>query len=397
MKRKNTKSNITLCLIIGLIIANIVGKFAQDSQLNKIYIISAIGIDKSNKGYVTTLQVYNPASNTKEGAAEQGQYTYSAQGRTIPEAIDRIHNRLPRSIFLDDTEVAVIGESLVKSEGISSLTHYILRESSYPTTIRFVISKGVSPDKLLQIFTPVQKISGSRFEEMLNLKRESWGELTNMTADKVAGMLRQKRTELTIPYLTLKGQLSKGLSKSNIEKATPDARLEIDGLAVFQHQRLSYWLSSSESTLYALTRTKIDDTTLVTKCRKQSGYVTWTDVQGKPDIHLQDKKGVPSFLLQVQIKGKLEDVSCNMDTSTVQSIARLEHDAEHELQKKINQLIAKTQNKKTDIDGFAETLYRKQPDRWNRVKNNWDSVYSTVPIRTKVSVDILDTGNISSQ
>ncbi|MBI0575860.1 Ger(x)C family spore germination protein [Neobacillus cucumis] len=397
MKRKHTKSNITLFLVIGLVIANIIGKFAQDSTLNKIYIISAIGIDKSRSGYVTSLQIYNPASNSKEGAAEQGAYTYSVEGRTISEAINRIQNRMPRAIFLDSMKVAVIGESLVKSEGISTLTQYFLRESSFPSNIRLVISKGVNPDKLLQIVTPVQKISGSRFDEMLDLKQDSWGELSNITADKIVGVLKQNRTELTIPYITLKGPFSKGISKSNIEKATPDTILEMDGFAVFKNQRLSYWLSSSESSLYALTRTNIHDTALVTKCSKQSGYVTWKDVQSKHDIQLQSGKGIPSFLLQVQIKGKLEDVSCNMDTSTVQNIDRLEHDAEQALQNQINRLIEKTQNKKTDINGFAETMYRKQPERWNRLKNNWDSVYSTIPIHTKVRIDILETGEISSQ
>ncbi|PLS04283.1 Ger(x)C family spore germination protein [Neobacillus cucumis] len=397
MKRKFSKSKITLYLIIGLVIANIVGKFVQDSMLNKIYIISAIGIDKSKKGYVTTLQIYNPASNTKEGSSEQGQYTYSVQSRTIPEAINLIHNRLPRAIFLDETEVAVIGESLAKSEGISPVVQYFMRESSFPSNIRFVLSKGVKPDEMLRIFTPVQKISGSRFEEMLNRKRESLGELSNMTADKIMGMLKQNRTELTIPYVTMKGKLSKGLLKGNIEKATPDVILEMGGLAVFQHQRLAYWLTSAESTLYALTRVKVQDTTLVTKCGKQPGYVTWKDVRSKPDIHLQDRKGVPSFLLLVKLKGKLADVSCQKDTSTVQAIARLEHDTEHQLQNQINQLIGKTQNKRTDIAGFAETLYRKQPERWRRIKNNWDSLYSTIPIRTKVRVDLLDTGDSSSQ
>ncbi|MDR6998367.1 Ger(x)C family spore germination protein [Neobacillus niacini] len=397
MKHKHTKSNITIVLLIGLVIANVVGKFVQDSMLNKIYIISSIGIDKSKSGYVTTLQIYNPASNSKEGAAEQGAYSYSVEARTIPEAIDLLQNRIPRSIFLDDTEVAVIGESLVKSEGISSVTHYILRESNFPSNIRFVIAKGVTPDKLLQIFTPVQKISGNRFEEMLNRKQESWADLPNMTADKIMGLLKQNRKKLTIPYITLKGDLSKGLLKSNIEKSTPDAYLEMDGVAVFQHQRLSYWLSSMESTLYALARNKVNNTILVTKCGNKQGYVTWKDVQSKPEIKIDDNKGVPSFLLHIHIKGKLEDVSCKMDTSTVQAIARLEQETELELQNQINKLIAKTQNRKTDIVGFAETLYRKQPDKWNRVKHNWDSVYPTVPIRTKVKVDILDTGDISSQ
>ncbi|MFD0828070.1 Ger(x)C family spore germination protein [Neobacillus sp. M.A.Huq-85] len=397
MKRKHTKSNITLILIIGLVIANIIGEFAQDSTLNKIYIISAIGIDKSKSGYITTLQIYNPASNSKEGTAEQGAYTYSAEGRTIPEAIELIQNRMPRSIFLDSMEVVVIGEALVKSEGISPLTQYFLREANFPSNIRMVISKGVNPDKLLQIFTPVQKISGNRFDEMLDLKQDSWGELSNMTADKIMGLLKQNRTELTIPYIALKGSLSKGISKSNIEKASPDTILELGGLAVFKHQRLSYWLSSSESNLFALTRTNIQKTTLVTKCRKKSGYLTWKDVKSKLDIKLQTKKGFPTYLLQVQIKGKLEDVSCKMDTSTVQNIDRLEQDAEQALQNQINRLIKKTQNKKTDINGFAETMYRKQPDRWNRIKNNWDSVYSSIPIHTKVRIDILETGEISSQ
>ncbi|MFP5116029.1 Ger(x)C family spore germination protein [Bacillaceae bacterium C204] len=390
------KSTITLYLAIGLIISLMVSKQVQDSMLNKINVVSAIGIDKSKSGYIVSLQLYNPAANSKEGAAELGSYTYSAKGRTIPEAIDLIHNKLARTIFLDSTEVAVIGESLVKSEGISSLTDYFMRESNLPANIRFVISKGVKPDKLLQIFVPVQKISGSRLEAMLNSKRESWGNLPDVTSNKIKEMLNKNRTELTIPYITIKGDSSKGISKNNIEKATPDAVIGIEGFAVFKHQRFSYWLSSLESNLFALTQTKIHDITLVTKCRKQSGFVTWKDVQSKPVIHLQDKKGVPSFLLQLQIKGKLSDVSCNMDTSTVQAVTSLEHDAEHELQKQINQLIAKTQNKKTDIDGFGEVLFRKQPDRWNKVKNNWDSVYSTVPIRTKVRFDLLDVGDISS-
>jgi spore germination protein KC len=373
-----------------------VSKQVQDSMLNKINVVSAIGIDKSKSGYIVSLQIYNPAANSKEGAAELGSYTYSAKGRTIPEAIDLIQNKLARTIFLDSTEVAVIGESLVTSEGISSLTHYFMRESNLPANIRFVITKGVKPDKLLQIFIPVQKISGRRLEEMLNSKRESWGNLPDVTSNKIKEMLNKNRTELTIPYITIKGDSSKGISKNNIEKATPDAVIGIEGFAVFKHQRFSYWLSSLESNLFALTQTKIHDITLVTKCRKQSGFVTWKDVQSKPVIHLQDKKGVPSFLLQLQIKGKLSDVSCNMDTSTVQAVTSLEHDAEHELQKQINQLIAKTQNKKTDIGGLGEVLFRKQPARWNKVKNNWDSVYSTVSIRTKVRFDLLDVGDISS-
>ncbi|MCM2535037.1 Ger(x)C family spore germination C-terminal domain-containing protein [Neobacillus pocheonensis] len=224
-------------------------------------------------------------------------------------------------------------------------------------------------------------------EEMLKRKRESWGNLTDITSNKIKEMLNQDRTELTIPYITIKGPFSKGTIKDNIEKATPDTMLAIEGLAVFQNQRLSYWLSSKDSNLYALTKSKIHDTTLVTKCQKQSGYVTWKDVRSKPVIHLQDKEGVPSFLLQLQITGKLSDVSCNLDTSTTKAIATLEHDAEQDLQKQINQLLVKTQNKKTDINGFGEVMYRKQPDRWNRVKNNWNSVYSTVQIQTNVRLD----------
>lgn len=390
------RSDITIFLTIGLIIAIMVSKQVQDSMLNKISVVSAIGIDKNKTGYIVSLQIFNPAANSKGGAAELGSYTYRAEGRTIPEAIDRIQNKLARTIFLDSTQVAVIGESIVKTEGISSFTHYFMRESTLPANIRFVIAKEVKANQLLQIITPVQKISGSRLEEMLNRKRESWGHLPDITANKIKEMLNRNRTEVIIPYITIKGHSSKGISKNNIEKATPDAVIAIEGLAVFKNQRFSYWLSSLESNLYALTQTKIKDTSLVTKCRKQSGFVTWKDVQSKPVIHVQDKKGVPSFLLQLQLKGKLSDVSCNLDTSTVKAVTSLEHDAEHELQKQINQLIAKTQNKKTDIDGFGEVLFRKQPDRWNKVKNNWDSVYSTVQIRTKVRFELIDVGDITS-
>jgi spore germination protein KC len=365
-------------------------------MLNRISVVSAIGIDKSDGEYIASLQIYNPAANSKEGAAETGAYTYSAQGRTIPEAISRIQSKLARPVFLDSTEVAVLGESLVKTEGISSLTHYFLRESSLPANIRFVISKGVKAEKLLQIITPVQKISGNRMQEMLNSKRESWGNIADITANKITEMLIRNRGELTVPYISISGNSSKGTSKGNIEKAKPDAIIQLEGFAVFKHQKFSYWLSSWESNLYALTKNKLHDISFVTKCKKNSGFVTWQDLQSKPVIYIQEKKAIPSFVLQLKLHGKLSDISCNIDTTTIKAIASLEHEAEQELQKQINELIAKTQNNKSDIDGFGEALYRKQPDKWNRVKHDWNSQYSKVQIQTKVSFDVLDVGEVSS-
>ncbi|MEH7415044.1 Ger(x)C family spore germination protein [Neobacillus drentensis] len=396
VKRKHMKSNINMVLAIGIIFSIIVSKQVQDTLLNKLSVVSAIGIDKSKGGYIASLQIYNPASNSKEGASETGAYTYSAKGRTIPEAMERIENKLARPIFLDNTEVAVIGEELAKSEGISSISDYFMRESNLPANIRFVISKGVSANKLLQIFTPVQKISGSRLEEMLIRKRLSWGKLSDVTSNHIREKAVQNRTELTIPYIRINGSFSKGTSKQNIEKATPETILSIDGLAVFQDQKLSYFLSSEESNLYALTHAKIKKTSIITKCQRQKGYVTWKEVRSKPVIQIKDKKGIPSFLLQLQLTGKLSDVSCKIDTSNTKNIASLQHEAEHDLEQQINRLITKTQNKKTDINGFGEVMYRKQPNRWNRSKKDWNSIYSTVKIQTDVRVKVLDVGDISS-
>ncbi|MED4228774.1 Ger(x)C family spore germination protein [Neobacillus cucumis] len=395
-RHTNSKTLITLFIAIGLFIALIVSKQVQDSLLNKISIVSAIGIDKNKKGYLASIQIYNPAANSKEGSAETGAYMYSATGRSIPEAIDKIHNKLARTIFLDNTEVVVLGESLVKSVGISSLTNYFMRESNLPANIRFIVSRGTKAEKLLQIFTPVQKISGNRMDEMLTRKRDSWGNLTDITSNKIKEVFSRNRTNLTIPYITIKGDSSKGTSKSNIEKVTPDAVIAIDGFAVFKNDKFSYWLSSIESNLYALTQSKIHQTTLVTECKKKEGFVTWKNVQSRPVIKIINKNEVPTFLLQLDVKGKLSDVSCNMDTSTVKAISALEHEAEIDLQKQVHQLIAKTQMKKTDIFGFGEVMYRKQPVLWNTFENNWTSLYSTVKIETNVRLDLIDVGDISS-
>jgi spore germination protein KC len=254
----------------------------------------------------------------------------------------------------------------------------------------------VKPDKLLQIFTPLQKVSGSRFDEMLSRQRNSWGDLSDITPDKMMGKLSQNKMELTIPYITIKGDQSKGISKDNIDQASPPAVLTLEGLAVFKNDRLSYWLSSRESKLFAITHTKISDTTLVTKCLRKSGYVSWKNVESTPDIQIQNQKGKPSFLLKIHLKGKLADLSCHLDPSSVQAIASLEHSAKLDLQQQLNHLIAKTQDKKTDVIGFGDALYRKQPDMWNKVKNKWGSEYSTVPIRTKVTFELLDAGEILS-
>ncbi|EPC8411306.1 hypothetical protein ACR3AM_005730 [Bacillus thuringiensis] len=218
-----SKSSFRLFTIIGVIKAIIVSKYVQDSMLNKIGVVSAIGVSKGNSGYIISLQLFNPATSQKDGSNEISAYTFSQHGRTIPEAIETINKQLSRRIFLDNAQVIIISESLVKSEGLSLLLNYLLRDPSLSSNIKIVLSKDVTPNEFLQIFTPLQKISGSRLNEMLNNNQSILGLLSNITPEKAKGKLLRGTNELAIPYITVKGDVTKGFSRKNIDTFTPAA------------------------------------------------------------------------------------------------------------------------------------------------------------------------------
>ena len=49
---------------------------------------------------------------------------------------------------------------------------------------------------------------------------------------------------------------------------------------------------------------------------------------------------------------------------------------------------------KTDIFGFGETIHRKYPKMWKKMKDNWDDIFPNLPVNITVEVDTKQLGGI---
>lgn len=389
------RTNIRFWIILGVLLSVIVSKSVQDTMLNRLGVVSAIGIDRNDKEFKITLQIFNPAANKKEGQEEIGAYTFSQKGKTISEAIEKLNRVLARKIFLNTVQLVVISDTLARKEGISLILNYLLREPNFPGSAKLVISKDVPPDKMLQVITPVQKIAGSRLYEILNNNKTHWGSSNDVTPLKAEEQLLRDTTELVIPYVMVNGKVSKGFTPENIKRSTPKTLLAIEGLAVFKKAYLSHFMSSANSNLLSYTKHRAADMTLVVPCPNQEGFMTWKNISSTSRIQSSIKHGIPSLSLRVRVKGNLQDTTCRIDALNLQVITQLENEFKTKLQSELTTLIKDSQQKQVDFLGFSEAIYQQNPKDWERMAKKWNTLYSHAEIDAQVEAEIINIGEIN--
>ncbi|WP_413301111.1 Ger(x)C family spore germination protein [Bacillus sp. 1P10SD] len=326
-----------------------------------------------------------------------GNYIYTQTGESIPQAIGKISKYLARPTFLQNAQIIVISEKLAKSKGFLHLIDYSLREPTFPTVIKMVISKNTTPSEMMQIITPVQKMSSIRLVEMLKNTEPLWGNLQNSEPKTAKTTMLKNTKELTIPYIVVKGNIEKGASKENIERTHPEAILSLEGVGVFQNKRFSYFLSSEETQILALLNGKSQNSNFVTHCPGPDGNLNWRNEGSRPRIRMKKIARKPHLEVMVRINASLQDESCKGKLSKLSTLRTFEHQMEKDMESRFSQFIKASQKHHADFIGFGEVLYKTEPDLWKSMAPSWTKIYSKIPVHTHVNVKLTEVGETRNE
>src|SRR5207253_4416944 len=118
---------ICIFLMFLLLISFLTGCWSS-KELNELSIVTALGIDKTENGYLVSAQIINPgeiAGKTSSGRTEVIRFMKS--GNTILEAIRKLATDSPRKIYVSHLRVVVFGEKLAR-EGIGKTLDILSRD-----------------------------------------------------------------------------------------------------------------------------------------------------------------------------------------------------------------------------------------------------------------------------
>ncbi|WP_410984064.1 Ger(x)C family spore germination protein [Bacillus cereus] len=121
------------------------------------------------------------------------------------------------------------------------------------------------------------------------------------------------------------------------------------------------------------------------------GYTVINNIRSTPTYHVNVKNGKPSFLIQVKMDARIQELSKQFNLENKKSTKRISKEIEKQLNATAAKLIK--QFKSLDVDPLGLGAKYRQHYRPFKLEE-WRKMYKDVPITVKYTVDITNSGVI---
>lgn len=366
--------NIILCTFILCLLASLFGDWGQ-IEVNKLAIITAYGLDKSDEGtFHLSVQVVHPqVGGPMQGGNDIGSsgesLVYSANGVNMADALDRLEKRISRKLFWGQADILVIGEKLA-SEGFQEELDFLVREDEMRLSILPFISKGKAVDilKATPRLAPTSADALEAESDFLLKKTTTLNDLIQMIEGEArAGMLPLIDTISSgrAPYIVGKAFL-KG-----------DQLVGVTGFEV------------SKGVMY------ITDTVAPSFITIQldEGPVTLNIVHSNTDIVPSVQNGVWSMRVIIEVQDDIVQNSTTLDPSNPEVTNLISKEAERTIKRYAEEALKQVQQEmEVDAFNFGKIFHRHYPRLWKQEKEQWNKRYPEVAVQVEVNVDVLRPG-----
>jgi spore germination protein KC len=122
-----------------------------------------------------------------------------------------------------------------------------------------------------------------------------------------------------------------------------------------------------------------------------SEFVSFNGRNRKAITKVTIENGRPHVKVKVNIDGNLREKSIEQVTLSNEVIIQIEKELEKHVKEAYQDLISRTQEKKSDIFGFGEYVRAKEWRYWNqqvKTAENWQNIYQNIPADITVQIHI---------
>jgi spore germination protein KC len=381
----------TLLLILAL--ATATGCWNR-RELNDLAIVTALGVDKAERGFHVSVQVVDPSevAARSSGGSFSPVTTYDATGDTMAEAIRRMTTVTPRKLYFAHLRLFVIGEALAR-EGMGNSLDLLSRDQEGRTDFYIVVAKGHKAFDVLRILTPMERIPASKMHSSLQVSERAWAPTVSVQLDDLITEVVAKGIQPALTGITIKGDPNFGRELQNLRTPDTPTRLQYQGIAVFRSDKLIGWLNESESKGFSDITNRLNSTMVEIQC-PEGGKLAVEVIRSKSKMEGSVKNGKPEVVVTMRSEANVADVECHMHITGRNSLEEIEKRAEETMRLNAEQAVAKAKKLGTDVFGFGEEIHRSSPKYWSRVQNEWDQIFKELTVSFQVDMKIRRIGTV---
>ena len=378
------KKRVAAAILLLLVIVLLAGCW-NNRPLKSIGICTAIGIDKPDNQYPIEISVQiakSSALGTAEQAKKEKAFVFSSLSANTFHGCARnlFTIDLDRDLFVNHIRLIVIGEEFAKN-GIADGLEFYERDHEFSMDALVVVAKGLKATKVLQAESDLQDVPANHiFRALKNTQATS--EAYDISLYDAFTKMHTEGIEMTVGCF----QFEPGSDETFLEN------MDVRGTAVFKGDKLVGWLDKDETKILRILESKLTGGVIeVPNPIEEGKYIAYELFSSKTNFELSIEENMPSFHIKVEAKGGVceihgEETQVNTDTIKIMETATNEV-----IKEQIEKTLKKAQQElKSDIIGFGNKIYQNNPEYWETIKDNWDSIYQSMFISVEVEVSTFE-------
>ncbi len=361
-------------------------------ELNDLAIVTAISISKEKDNYNIAVQVVNPKKDQDTSSSNEPDFiVYKSKGETLQAAFESLVKESPKRMYKTQMQILIIDEKMAKNN-IKEVFEYLARDPEIRNEFNVLIGKS---DNILETLTPLDNLSSQNILDSLKASSKYLGNTNLLTFNELLSDYQNEKTEMAIPVIKLTSQKNKDDKNTEkiLEKTTTTPAIVLDNISIFKDNKLIGYLSTKETISYNFINNNIALTN-IKKDYPNNKYIAYKILKSKSKLEVTPKKH--TITLTIKGNAEINEATYNIDLSKEKNIKKLEKSLNKRLEKMITSSFNSTRKKyNSDIYGFEDLYYKKDPKYYTKIKKDWDSKeFQKIKLKVKSNIKIVEQGNI---
>lgn len=387
---KIKKLLIILIISSSLILTGCWGK----KELSELAMVVAMAVDKDLKTgeFILISEVVRSSALKKEtGTTESPVQLITTKGYTVFDAIRNGIKKLDRKQFFAHSKIIVINEMLAK-EGIMGFLDMMSRSYEIRDSVWLVIAKGSTPKEILSYNRGLESIQGSYLNKIIAQQQYN----PDGVSVDLLEFIKKAQGEGINPVIGT-AQLEKEINTpiENAKQST-EKSISYEGLAVFKKDKLVGYINSDNTHGYNWIVGKVKSGIMNVSSPGDKGKLIALEIKkASTKISLQKKNGEMFFNIDIDVKSDVVEDQGTSNISKLEVMDVINKEQKKLVEKEVKLVIEKIQKEfNSDIFGWGIVYSKKYPQEWEKIKKNWDEIFSKVKYSINVNSDIDKTGVI---
>jgi spore germination protein KC len=316
-----------------------------------------------------------------EGGAPQGamQWTASAYGQTLDEAMLKFSARAPRYLYLDHSRIVIFGEALAR-KGVSEAIDFLVRSRATRLRNFILIFKGNEAGLL----TAKPEFEADLARELFAILEASVREGDYFHPNDLNIVAQDILTTGQDPW----APVIEIFTPAHGNQENTGQAVSIKGTALFKADKLAGFLNEEETQSFLMLKRLANTGIYFLDINGEKVSYKYEQAKVKRKLTLENSKVNVDY--DITLQGLIEEVHFYTEL-TEDEIDKLEKMLANKAQNSLAKVIDRCHELGSDALGIGRFIHAKEPKIWSQYGKDWAKIYPEMNINVKVNVKITGT------